>query len=78
MQRQYVQSPREAIDRYLSHYTRRQWPISVATASRALRSSIPYDVIDDDELAEMVAIAAVEGGFCVSFDADLLRPRKSA
>ncbi|MBE7184977.1 MAG: hypothetical protein INR68_11280 [Methylobacterium mesophilicum] len=65
-------TPREVIARHLERHSRTLWPISVCDAVRAVRQAVPDSIIDDRDLADMVAIAAIEQGLSVSFDRDLL------
>ena len=66
-------TPQAAISRYMEARCRSQWPISIAEAVKIVRENLSDLDLHDDELAEMVCIAAVQTGHAVSFDADLLR-----
>jgi hypothetical protein len=68
-----VSTPQAAISRYMEARCRSQWPISIAEAVKIVREDLSDLDLHDDDLAEMVCIAAVQTGHAVSFDADLLR-----
>lgn len=61
------------ITRYLADRCQSNVPISVTDAVNALRDEIPDGALQDEELAEMISIFAVQTGHPVYFDTDLLR-----
>lgn len=53
------------------------WPVSVADTVNRVHAALPDCDLTDDELSDLVAIAAMERGLSIAFDRDLLNADKS-
>jgi len=58
----------EVVDSYLESGRRKEWPVSLLNAVRALRSVSACSHLTDGELGELVAHAAVAKRRDISFD----------
>jgi hypothetical protein len=56
------------VDEYVRSRKNRDWPISVASAVRAVRYISPSPGVSDAELASTIAAAAIAQGRNVDFD----------
>jgi hypothetical protein len=56
------------VDEYVRSRKNRDWPISVASAVRAVRYISPSPGVSDTELASTIAAAAIAQGRNVDFD----------
>lgn len=70
-----VRSLSDVVDDCLKGRARGVWPVSVALTVRAVRGQAPDCDLTDRDLADLIAIRAVENGRNVIFDADLLGAR---
>lgn len=60
------------LDGLLDHRSQTSWPVSLALTALALRQQVPGCDLTDRNLADLIAIRAIERGQNVIFDADLL------
>ena len=60
------------VDRRLHGHAHGRWPVSLAGTVSEIRVEVPDCDLDDRDLADLIAIRAVETGCNVIFDADLL------
>lgn len=58
----------DVVDSYLESARRKEWPVSLLKAVRALRSVSACSHLSDGELGELVAHAAVAKRRDISFD----------
>lgn len=61
-------TPEILVAMYVAAKKRRQFSLSTRKAIRALRAVLPACNMSDEELANIVANAAVEAGLAVEFD----------
>lgn len=60
------------VDALLSDRRSGGWPVSLALTALAVRLKVPSCDLTDHDLADLIAIRAVERGCNIVFDADLL------
>lgn len=60
----------QVLKTYLENKRKAGWPVSVTDAVQAIRVDLPKCELEDDELAQIVTIAAIERGLGVAFDRD--------
>ncbi|MBE7184305.1 MAG: hypothetical protein INR68_07855 [Methylobacterium mesophilicum] len=65
-----TKSVHQVLKSYLERKRKAGWPVSVSDAVQAIRIDLPKCELEDDELAQIVTIAAIERGLGVAFDRD--------